>query len=52
MDCVVHGVAKSWTRLSTFHFLQLTVQGLLHGRQRLRQGGLEPVYGRWLHGFW
>ena len=20
MDCVVHGVAKSWTRLSDFHF--------------------------------
>ena len=20
MDCVVHGVAKSWTRLSNFHF--------------------------------
>ena len=20
MDCVVHGVAKSWTRLSHFHF--------------------------------
>ena len=21
MDCIVHGVAKSWTRLSDFHFL-------------------------------
>ena len=21
MDCVVHGVAKSWTRLSNFHFI-------------------------------
>ena len=20
MDCIVHGVAKSWTRLSNFHF--------------------------------
>ena len=20
MDCIVHGVAKSWTRLSAFHF--------------------------------
>ena len=20
MDCIVHGVAKSWTRLSSFHF--------------------------------
>ena len=24
MDCIVHGVAKSWTRLSDFHF-SLTV---------------------------
>ena len=21
MDCIVHGVAKSWTRLSDFHFI-------------------------------
>ena len=20
MDCIIHGVAKSWTRLSDFHF--------------------------------
>ena len=24
MDCIVHGVAKSWIRLSNFHFLSLT----------------------------
>ena len=30
MDCIVHGVAKSWTRLSNFHF---HLQKLLeHGR--------------------
>ena len=23
MDCIVHGVAKSWTRLSNFHFNRL-----------------------------
>ena len=23
MDCIVHGVAKSWTRLSDFHFISL-----------------------------
>ena len=23
MDCIVHGVAKSWTRLSDFHITQL-----------------------------
>jgi len=25
MDYIVHGVAKSWTRLSNFHFTSLTV---------------------------
>ena len=25
MDCIVHGVAKSWTRLSDFHFFSLQV---------------------------
>ena len=27
MDCIVHGVAKSWTQLSDlhFHFLSLTI---------------------------
>ena len=23
MDCIVHGVAKSWTRLSDFHFFMV-----------------------------
>ena len=23
MDCIIHGVAKSWTRLSGFHYAQL-----------------------------
>ena len=23
MDCIVHGVAKSWTQLSDFHFTSL-----------------------------
>ena len=25
MDCIVHGVAKSWTGLSDFHFQELKV---------------------------
>ena len=25
MDCIVHGVAKSWTRLSDFHFHFLNI---------------------------
>ena len=24
MDCIVHGVTKSWTQLSNFHFISLT----------------------------
>ena len=27
MDCIIHGVAKSWTRLSDFHFLNVTATG-------------------------
>ena len=23
MDCIVHGVAKSWTQLSDFHFINI-----------------------------
>ena len=26
MDCIVHGVAKNWTRLSDFHFLYIRLQ--------------------------
>ena len=25
MDCIVHGVAKSWTRLGDFHFTSLVL---------------------------
>ena len=32
MDCVVHGVAKSWTRLSDFHFHTLHVLFHTHCR--------------------
>ena len=28
MDCIVHGVAKSWTRLSDFHFTYLEPSSL------------------------
>ena len=33
MDCIGHGVAKSWTQLSDFHFtslLNIRIQGTLH----------------------
>ena len=29
MDCVVHGVTKSWTQLSDFHFHFVTFLGML-----------------------
>ena len=39
MDCVVHGAAKSWTRLSDFHFTSVSGQGgavhLCHFEQAL-----------------
>ena len=28
MDCLVRGVAKSWTRLSNFHFLGFGTDGV------------------------
>ena len=31
MDCIVHGVAKSRTRLSDFHFLRGSCSGSLSG---------------------
>ena len=33
MDCIVHGVAKSWTRLSDFHFHFLNIMKVtqVHG---------------------
>ena len=35
MDCIVHGVSKSWTQLSTFHF-QLSWMGK-------EEGGIKQV---------
>ena len=36
MDCVVHGVAKSWTRLSHFHFRRgtKTLHALCSNKQK------------------
>ena len=33
MDCVVHGVAKSWTRLSGFHFTLCSRRNWTPGRE-------------------
>ena len=41
MDCiVVHGVAKSWTRLSDFHFTSL--QAREKGRGKVQRSTLQP----------
>ena len=39
MDCIVHGVAKSWTQLSDFHFL-LFLPVKSHGQRNL--AGCSP----------
>ena len=43
MDCVVHGVAKSWTRLSNFHIIvrEKTLQKGADGAWYLRTAGEE-----------
>ena len=28
MDCIVHGVAKSWTQMSDFHFIYVYISPL------------------------
>ena len=38
MDCIVHGVAKSWTRLSNFHFLLLRLSS-----SHYREGNGTPL---------
>ena len=37
MDCIVHGVAESWTRLSNFHFHYVSVSECLPERQTWKQ---------------
>ena len=47
MDCIVHGIAKSWTRLSDFHF-DYTLTGFTGGAIgkepacQCRRQGLDP----------
>ena len=49
MDCIVHGVAKSWTRLSDFHFtlylhlfsLVDNQNVLLFGKQAISENGVQ-----------
>ena len=43
MDCIVHGVAKSWTQLSDFHFTSGKNSAYLCRRQKRR--GLNPWVG-------
>ena len=42
MDCVVHGVTKSWTRLSNSHFHTLVAGGKTLLKKKKRGGGGFP----------
>ena len=47
MDCIIHGVAKSWTQLSGFHYAQLclTVRDTTHcGSPSLSMGFSRQEY--------
>ena len=49
MDCIVHGVTKSWTRLSDFHFHQMGFPGGSDGKAsacNAEDPGLIPGSGR------
>ena len=39
MDCIVHGVAKCWTRLSNFHFLSLQIKQTNLNHHKLSANG-------------
>ena len=39
MDCIVHGVTRSWTRLSDFHF-----HGTYIYTHPMAPGGFSPLY--------
>ena len=42
MDCIVYGVAKSWTRPSDFHFMALRwLRGMEGRRQKWLEGQTE-----------
>ena len=43
MDCIVHGVPKSWTQLSDFHFHFSLVQNTTGRRQLPRPGNQESL---------
>ena len=43
MDCIVHGLAKSQTRLSNFHFHSFFMSKVEDGRQEIRQPYLSGV---------
>ena len=46
MDCIAHGVAKSWTRLSDFHFhLAGFPSGLVGKESACNAGDLGSISG-------
>ena len=47
MDCIVHGVTKSQTRLSDFHFqVARVVKNLSANAEDVKDTGSIPVLGR------
>ena len=46
MDCIVHGVAKSWTRLSDFHSWASLVAQLVKSACSAGDLGLIPGWGK------
>ena len=44
MDCIVHGVVKSQTRLKAFHFLWTSVPCAIHFKPQESQTGCEHCH--------
>ena len=49
MDCIVHGVAKSWTWLSDFHFNFLLMIGITNFEPQLSKLLYSPLLTKGLH---
>ena len=53
LDCIVHGVAKSWTRLSDFHsFISLAVQWLRLHASTVGDAGSVSGWATWISHAW
>ena len=48
MDCIVHGVPKSWTGLSDFHFTLLSLVVLMIKNQPPNAGDMRYEFDPWV----